>query len=400
MRAAEWAAWTRTLPWRVAASLGIGVGGGVLGSLLAPRPGVAVGALVAMAAGWGCGSGPARTPLPGGGGRSGSGALPGSLASWSGTSGPSCRTWPSPAARPILIIWPSAPGGVRDRLQAVELLGRIVGSERVAAEPESAAEIVGFCGRLPLAIRVAGARLAARPGWPLAQLAGLLADARRRLDQLAAGDLEVRASLELSGAQRRAAAGVAAAGPVAQAALDADLVVSTGKGHSRLLLPRPAAVGRSDALAPPCWPVDHGPGALTGPHLMEVGWPKGETPWEGIGCMRRVWRPPSAAQLPSRSGSCLPWHPICVGCAFIIRLIIQTIGLESSSSTPSIRLVIGRSSPGPTSASRNGSHVRHHLTGLLLVRSWAHDSGDRVGRSLLSQPERCLGRLHALVDRG
>jgi hypothetical protein len=53
MRAAEWAAWTRTLPWRVAASLGIGVGGGVLGSLLAPRPGVAVGALVAMAAGWG-----------------------------------------------------------------------------------------------------------------------------------------------------------------------------------------------------------------------------------------------------------------------------------------------------------------------------------------------------------
>jgi tetratricopeptide (TPR) repeat protein/transcriptional regulator with XRE-family HTH domain len=87
---------------------------------------------------------------------------------------------------------------VLEEAQAVELLGRIVGSERVAAEPESAAEIVGFCGRLPLAIRVAGARLAARPGWPLAQLAGLLADARRRLDQLAAGDLEVRASLALS----------------------------------------------------------------------------------------------------------------------------------------------------------------------------------------------------------
>ena len=27
MRAAEWAAWTRTLPWRIAATLGIGVGG-------------------------------------------------------------------------------------------------------------------------------------------------------------------------------------------------------------------------------------------------------------------------------------------------------------------------------------------------------------------------------------
>src|SRR5829696_4241841 len=38
-RAAEWAAWTRSLPWRMAATLGIGAGGGVLGSLLAPRLG-------------------------------------------------------------------------------------------------------------------------------------------------------------------------------------------------------------------------------------------------------------------------------------------------------------------------------------------------------------------------
>jgi NB-ARC domain len=98
---------------------------------------------------------------------------------------------------------------VLEELQALELLGRIVGVERVAAEPAAAAQIVGFCGRLPLAIRVAGARLAARPGWPLAQLAELLADARRRLDYLAAGDLEVRASLALSyqaltGEQQRA----------------------------------------------------------------------------------------------------------------------------------------------------------------------------------------------------
>ena len=52
-RAAEWAAWTRTLPWRVAVILGIAVGGGVLGRLLVPRLGLVVGALVAMAAGWG-----------------------------------------------------------------------------------------------------------------------------------------------------------------------------------------------------------------------------------------------------------------------------------------------------------------------------------------------------------
>jgi hypothetical protein len=52
-RAAEWATWTRTLPWRVAATLGIGAGGGLLGSLLAPRLGLVVGGLAAMAAGWG-----------------------------------------------------------------------------------------------------------------------------------------------------------------------------------------------------------------------------------------------------------------------------------------------------------------------------------------------------------
>jgi tetratricopeptide (TPR) repeat protein/DNA-binding XRE family transcriptional regulator len=82
--------------------------------------------------------------------------------------------------------------------QAIELLARIVGAERVAAEPDAAAAIVGYCGRLPLAIRVAGARLAARPPWPLERLASLLADERGRLDQLAAGDLEIRASLGLS----------------------------------------------------------------------------------------------------------------------------------------------------------------------------------------------------------
>jgi hypothetical protein len=53
LRAAEWAAWTRSLPWRVAAILGIGVGGPVLGSLLAPWLGVVLGVLAAVVAGWG-----------------------------------------------------------------------------------------------------------------------------------------------------------------------------------------------------------------------------------------------------------------------------------------------------------------------------------------------------------
>jgi hypothetical protein len=51
-RAGEWAVWTRSLPWRVATILGIGAGGGVLGSLLATWLGLVLGVLAAMAASW------------------------------------------------------------------------------------------------------------------------------------------------------------------------------------------------------------------------------------------------------------------------------------------------------------------------------------------------------------
>jgi Nuclease-related domain len=53
MRAGEWAAWTRTLPRRAAATIGIGAGGGLLGNLLAPRLGLVVGGLAAVVVGWG-----------------------------------------------------------------------------------------------------------------------------------------------------------------------------------------------------------------------------------------------------------------------------------------------------------------------------------------------------------
>ena len=82
--------------------------------------------------------------------------------------------------------------------QAVELLATLAGPGRVAAEPEAADQIVRLCGWLPLAVRIAGARLAGRPHWRLAELVERLADEHRRLDELAAGDLEVRASVALS----------------------------------------------------------------------------------------------------------------------------------------------------------------------------------------------------------
>jgi Nuclease-related domain len=52
LRAVEWAAWTRTLPWRVAAILAVTTVGGLLGSLLAPRLGLVLGGLAAIVATW------------------------------------------------------------------------------------------------------------------------------------------------------------------------------------------------------------------------------------------------------------------------------------------------------------------------------------------------------------
>jgi DNA-binding SARP family transcriptional activator/tetratricopeptide (TPR) repeat protein len=82
--------------------------------------------------------------------------------------------------------------------QALELLARIAGPRRVAAEPDAAGEVVRHCGYLPLAIRIAGARLAARPAWPVGELARRLADATRRLEELSVGGIGVRASFDVS----------------------------------------------------------------------------------------------------------------------------------------------------------------------------------------------------------
>ncbi|MGA5559232.1 BTAD domain-containing putative transcriptional regulator [Streptomyces lavendulocolor] len=78
------------------------------------------------------------------------------------------------------------------------LLAGLVGLERIAAEPDVAAELVEYCGRLPLAVRIVGAKLASKPHWPLRKAAARLSDERRRLDELAHENLAVRSSLELS----------------------------------------------------------------------------------------------------------------------------------------------------------------------------------------------------------
>ena len=55
--------------------------------------------------------------------------------------------------------------------EAVELLARTVGAQRVAAEPAAALELAGLCGRLPLALRIAAANLAGQAGQPIAAYA-------------------------------------------------------------------------------------------------------------------------------------------------------------------------------------------------------------------------------------
>jgi DNA-binding SARP family transcriptional activator/tetratricopeptide (TPR) repeat protein len=77
---------------------------------------------------------------------------------------------------------------VLTRTEAVQLLTARLGAGRAAAEPGAVARIASLCACLPLALAIAAARAAARPGFPLEALADELADAARRLDALEAGD--------------------------------------------------------------------------------------------------------------------------------------------------------------------------------------------------------------------
>jgi DNA-binding SARP family transcriptional activator len=81
--------------------------------------------------------------------------------------------------------------------EALRFFSRIVGEERVASERQAALDVVAACGFLPLAIRIAASRLATRRTWTVSFLARKLSDERRRLDELKAGDLAVKATFEL-----------------------------------------------------------------------------------------------------------------------------------------------------------------------------------------------------------
>ncbi|MFF4582630.1 helix-turn-helix domain-containing protein [Streptomyces sp. NPDC001389] len=78
------------------------------------------------------------------------------------------------------------------------LLAGVLGTERVHAEPAAARRLAELCGGLPLALRVAAARLAQRPSWSLDAMAAELSDETRRLSLLDVEDTGVRAALRLT----------------------------------------------------------------------------------------------------------------------------------------------------------------------------------------------------------
>ncbi|MBE8518371.1 tetratricopeptide repeat protein [Amycolatopsis sp. H6(2020)] len=85
------------------------------------------------------------------------------------------------------------------------LLAAIAGEGRLRAEPEAVQRLLGRCAGLALAVRIAGVKLATRPNQRVADLAARLSDDRRRLDELTAGDLGVRAAVTSALRERPAA---------------------------------------------------------------------------------------------------------------------------------------------------------------------------------------------------
>ncbi|HWC81160.1 MAG TPA: BTAD domain-containing putative transcriptional regulator [Pseudonocardiaceae bacterium] len=79
--------------------------------------------------------------------------------------------------------------------EANALLARIVGRARVRAEPQATATLVGLCERWPLALRIVGSKLVAKPHWSIAHLVSRLTDERHRLDELSYGTLDFRTTL-------------------------------------------------------------------------------------------------------------------------------------------------------------------------------------------------------------
>jgi DNA-binding SARP family transcriptional activator len=76
-----------------------------------------------------------------------------------------------------------------------ELLGKVIGATRTAAEPDAVRQLVRFCDQLPLAVRIVAAKLSSRPHWSIADMVQRMRDEPHRLDELAIEGIGIRATL-------------------------------------------------------------------------------------------------------------------------------------------------------------------------------------------------------------
>jgi DNA-binding SARP family transcriptional activator len=87
---------------------------------------------------------------------------------------------------------------VLDDDASLNLLSRVIGEERVRAEPEAASGLAEVCSGLPLALRIAAAKLSVRRQWSIGRMLARLNDERRLLDELDLEGVGVRASIAIS----------------------------------------------------------------------------------------------------------------------------------------------------------------------------------------------------------
>jgi DNA-binding SARP family transcriptional activator len=82
-----------------------------------------------------------------------------------------------------------------DAAESYRMLAKIIGLDRVEAEDEATRELSRLCDGLPLALRIAAAKLASRNRWPVSRMVHRLRDEVRRLDELEHRGWQVRSSI-------------------------------------------------------------------------------------------------------------------------------------------------------------------------------------------------------------
>ncbi|MGX6743844.1 AfsR/SARP family transcriptional regulator [Streptomyces xantholiticus] len=87
---------------------------------------------------------------------------------------------------------------VLDEDESLALLCEIAGRERVTAELPAAIELVQICAGLPLALRIAGARIATRSHWRISRLVKRLRVEAARLDEFSHGGQELRSTIAMA----------------------------------------------------------------------------------------------------------------------------------------------------------------------------------------------------------